>query len=75
MTLERYTDAGGTAVVRLLECPLCDESIGPDTGRRRTRYSGAAAHLRECGAFYEAMGVDPEAPLPATRTTSVEIHP
>lgn len=73
MTLERNTHAGGTAVVvRLVECPFCDEPIGSDTGRGRTRHSGPAAHLRDCTAFYEVMGVDPEAPLPATRTTSVE---
>lgn len=70
MTLERHTDASGTVVVRLVECPFCGAEIGPETGRDRTRYSGAAAHLRRCEAFYEAMDVDPDEPLPLTSTRS-----
>ena len=74
MTLERRTDASGTVVVRLVECPFCGEPVGPRTSRGETRYSGAAAHLRTCRPFYERMGVDPDAPLPATRASPIDPH-
>lgn len=77
MTLERWTTTG-TEHVRLIECPFCAAAIGPREGRERTRYSGAAAHLRRCAAFFEAMGVDPEDPLPLAPTqspASQETHP
>lgn len=73
MTLERWTTTG-TEHVRLVECPFCGESIGPTEGRKRTRYSGAAAHLRRCEVFYERMGVDPEAPLEGRRDGGRDEH-
>jgi len=76
VTLERYIDASGRVVVQLVECPFCGASIGPEDGGQRTRYTGAAGHLRRCDAFFRAMDVDPDAPLSARRTAAIEpTHP
>jgi len=66
MTLERWTDGTGTELVRLVECPFCDEAIGPRNGRNRGRHTGAVSHLRTCQAFYQALDVDPDDPLDGT---------
>jgi hypothetical protein len=65
VTLERR---GETVILR--ECPFCETDLRPRDGQARNSRVSAAAHLRECEAFYRAMGVDPADPLPLTRAES-----